>query len=370
MGLFGKTDPSGSARAIALVVSAEAPPQGAPSFGQEAQGIIRVLVDRRQLTATARYSDKHWLVRGMEVPVFLDPARPDTFAVDWDAVGDMASRASANDPALADPVGAAQRVAQALGVPLGDLRVTSPVQLREALTKAAAAPAPTGRVRAVILVSTVRGRYSGSDAHGNNTSLTLHRSSEAVLSVNVPGRAPYAVFTPKFKIPHGRGLHFGPLPGLVTATDPHDVEILWDEAPTLTDMVNNRMAESAQRTNEQIAALTDQFQAATQQAVQQYAAGRQAATPQHPTADPVPGQPAPGYPMPGASSISPQMRNARQQPPHVIAVCRQPRPAPDDDRPVPHHGHRDHAGGAGTLSCDAGPRPSGEAIAIQLASGR
>jgi hypothetical protein len=51
-----------------------------------------------------------------------------------------------------------------------------------------------------------------------------------VLAVNVPGRAPYAVFEPKFEHPGGKGGLVGAgLPALVSSTDPSDVEVLWDE---------------------------------------------------------------------------------------------------------------------------------------------
>lgn len=290
MALFAKRDPAAAAfRAIALVVAAEAPPQGAPSFGQEARSTIRVLVDGHQLTTTARHSEKHWLVRGMEVPVLLDPARPGVFDVDWDAVPAMAQRAAANDPALADPVGAAQRVAQALGVPPGDLRATTPRQMTEALAVAAAASAPPGRLRAVVLVSTVRGHYAGGDERGIHDGVSLRRGSQAVLSVTLPGRAPYAVFVPDFKVPRGRSLLFGPLQAVVSAADPRSVDVLWDEAPTLTDMISDRAAESARRTNEQTAAIAEHIRAASEQALRQY-----------PT--------APAYPVPGAPRVPPQMR--------------------------------------------------------------
>ncbi|HKD97549.1 MAG TPA: hypothetical protein VKB69_08080 [Micromonosporaceae bacterium] len=271
MDLFGKGGPP--VRAIALVASAEAPPQGLPSFGRQAQGVVRVVVDGRQLTTTARYSDKHWLVRGMDVPVLLDPARPGTFEVDWDAIPDMRSRAAANDPALADPIAAAQRVARALGIPFEHLRGTPPERLREALERAAATPAPPGRVRAVVLVATVRGHRAGSDDRGDDVGLTLHRASEAVLAVNVPGRAPYAVFDPGFKVPRGQGFLGGCLPALVSAADPKQVEILWSEAPTLAETVATRVAEAQRRADDQTAALGDQIRAATQQAMQGVAGG-------------------------------------------------------------------------------------------------
>lgn len=304
MGLFGKSDPAG-VRAVALVIAAEAPPQGAPTFGWDSQSTVQVLVDRRQLTGKFRYSDKHWLVRGMEIPVFIDPARPDAFDVDWDAIPSMEERAAANDPALADPVGAAQRVAQALGIPVADLRGTRPDQLQASLAKAAAGFAPPGRLRAVVLISTVRGRLApgGSDSGTNGTGVTLHRGSEAVLSVHVPGRAPYAVFVPRFKVPHGHGPIPGGLPALVSATDARDIEIRWDESPTLAEHVATRIAESTQQSNAQFADLRQQFLAATQQATAAYQpgaapAGAQEAGAAQPGVTPS-GMPQPGMPQPG-----------------------------------------------------------------------
>jgi hypothetical protein len=88
MGLFGSRKASepvdeNRPRATALVISADAPPQGAPRSGRSSQGSIRVLVDtpaapHMQLSASFGYADDHWLVAGMEAPVFLDPLSPDS----------------------------------------------------------------------------------------------------------------------------------------------------------------------------------------------------------------------------------------------------------------------------------------------------
>jgi hypothetical protein len=53
-----------------------------------------------------------------------------------------------------------------------------------------------------------------------------------VLSVNIPGQAPYALFHRKFKRPLGvTGLI---IPALVSSSDPTDVEVLWDEPASIT----------------------------------------------------------------------------------------------------------------------------------------
>ena len=54
--------------------------------------------------------------------------------------------------------------------------------------------------------------------------------SAAVLSVNVPGRAPYAVLEPKFKCPKGMEAAVSQeLPALVSAGDLGEIEVLWAE---------------------------------------------------------------------------------------------------------------------------------------------
>ncbi len=68
-----------------------------------------------------------------------------------------------------------------------------------------------------------------------------------MLSVNVPGRAPYAVLEPKFKWPSGKADYAGiGLPALVSITDPTDVEILWDEVPSLEDQISQRVSDALQ----------------------------------------------------------------------------------------------------------------------------
>jgi hypothetical protein len=285
MALFRKAQARPAANAVGLVVRSDAPPHNAPRIGGYATGSIRVVVNGRQLDATFRFGDRRWVTRGMEIPIRLDG---DVFEVDWDAVGSMAERAAANEPCLADPIGAKARVAQAIGVPMSELGGTQPDDLRASLAKAAAIPAPAGKQRAVVLLTSVRGRIEdseGPDGSGGTALFTLNRGSEAVLSVNVPGRAPYALFVPKFKIPRRRLVAVpGGLPALVSTTDPGAVEIQWDEMPSTNEQIATRMAASMQRTQQHHAALADIYRNALAQPS---------------------GDPAAGYPMP-AMAMPPQ----------------------------------------------------------------
>ena len=72
--------------------------------------------------------------------------------------------------------------------------------------------------------------------------MTSWGKRKAVLAVNVPGRAPYAVLDPRFKRPRGKADYVGAgLPALVSITDPNDIEILWDEVPSLEDQIAQRV---------------------------------------------------------------------------------------------------------------------------------
>ena len=77
----------------------------------------------------------------------------------------------------------------------------------------------------------------------------------AVLSVNIPGRPPYAVYDRRFKVPRGRvELSGSGLPALVDVTDPNDVTILWDELPDAMSQVGQRMADAIGQVRAEIAA--------------------------------------------------------------------------------------------------------------------
>jgi hypothetical protein len=100
----------------------------------------------------------------------------------------------------------------------------------------------------VALLATIRGRRRiVGDANNDSTHdmLTYERKSAAVLSVHVPGRAPYALYRPRFKceIDLLEPL-WTPLPALVSSTDPEDVEILWSEVPDHQTQLMDRVAAS------------------------------------------------------------------------------------------------------------------------------
>jgi hypothetical protein len=91
-----------------------------------------------------------------------------------------------------------------------------------------------------------------------------------VLAVSVPGQAPYAVFVRKFKQPRGHGDVAGAgLPALVSATDPNDVEILWDDMPSVENQLGQRIADrmhEAEAGMQQSAAMQQQMMEALQRA--------------------------------------------------------------------------------------------------------
>jgi hypothetical protein len=270
MGFLGRAGHAADngVRATALVVEADAPPQGAPPFGRGSHGTVRILVDSgagaAPISGTFKYKDDRWLVRGMEVAVTIDRARPDRFEVDWGAVPRMEDRVAANDPTLADPIGAGRRVAEALGLTQADTGRARSERFNEAMEKAAQTPAPAGKRRAVVLVATIRGRF-WSEEHGGH-GVTTERNSAAVLAVNVPGRGPYAVFARKFKFPRLQAEVTGAgLPTLVSESDPNDIEVLWDELPSLGSQVATRISDSLARTS-QATAMQEQISGALGQA--------------------------------------------------------------------------------------------------------
>jgi hypothetical protein len=285
MGLFskGSRDNSGAGtvddswiRTSALVIAADAPPEGAPRRGSYSQGTLQVFVDgpnlgRRTLSMPLPYADDHWVVAGMQVPIAIDPAHPETFQVDWPAVPSMRQQAQSNHPALADPFGASRQIAAAVGITPSAKTAARIVRFQAAVAAAATKPAGPGRLRAVAMTATIRGRLvSSGDADGGATrsGVTVTQNSAAVLSVAVPGRAPYAVYLPKFKFSRKHlAIPGEPMPALVDAADPGDVEILWDEMPALGDQIASRMADAARANQEFQSALGQQFQAAAAQAM-------------------------------------------------------------------------------------------------------
>jgi hypothetical protein len=230
-----------------------------PTAGPESLGVVRILIDGDPPIYVARGFEldrDHWPVVGMQLPVSIDSADPESFAILWDEVPSMSQRAEANDPTLADPAGTLTRTmkavmaagvvgsgiatppldagaeavaAQALAVEMHNDEY-QPDHFQESMDKAAKAPAPAGRIRAVVLIAA--SEATDNQLRGDSVIYVKDRHGihQAVLAVNVPGRSPYAVFVDKFKHPDGKGGLLGAgLPALVSTSDPNDVEVLWDE---------------------------------------------------------------------------------------------------------------------------------------------
>jgi hypothetical protein len=277
MGLFSKRSAPGDdsrLRAMALVIQADAPPQGAPAMGGDSHGTIRILVDtpaaaRRQLATTFRFAENHWLAAGMEVPVLLDPVQPDSFEVDWANVPMMQEQVAANNPALADPFAASRRIAQAVGITPSEKTAAQSTRFQKAVADAAGKPAPADSVRGVAMLATVRGRYEsggtdGDGASSGSSGVSLMSNSAAVLSVWIPGEAPYAVYLPKFKVPRKQVVIPGEAMDVVVKTaDRQNVEILWSESAGIADVVAARMADATSANSKLMAAMGEQIQAAT-----------------------------------------------------------------------------------------------------------
>ncbi len=262
MGFFGRrhaADPEHdtTSTATALVVEAAAPPEGGPSVGPGSNGPVRIIADlgagRRVHDGRIRMTEAHWLVPGMDIEVTFDPRHPNRFEIDWDGVPSMEERAAANDPALADPIAARRKVAHALGLTPADTGTSRTERFERALEQAGAQTASPGKLRAVALIATIRGRrriVGDADNVSTHDQVTYARHSAAVLAVNVPGQNPYAVYLPRFKC--GVDLLeplWMPLPALVSAGEPTDVEIVWDEVPDHAAQLHDRIAgsQAAQR---------------------------------------------------------------------------------------------------------------------------
>jgi hypothetical protein len=235
----------------ALVVEAAAPPEGVPSIGPGANGPLRIMADlgsgRRLYDGKIRMTEAHWLVPGMEVEVMSD--RPDRFEINWESVPSMEARAAANHPALADPVAARRKVAHVLGLTQADTGTSRTERVQRAVEQAGSQSAPPGKLRAVVLIATIRGRRrvvgDGPENAVSHDQVTYNRDSAAVLAVNIPGRAPYAVYVRRFKceVDLLEPLWM-PLPALVSDFDPTDVEIRWNEVPGHDAQMMDRVAGS------------------------------------------------------------------------------------------------------------------------------
>jgi len=103
---------------------------------------------------------------------------------------------------------------------------------------------------------------------GGGTDITTSGKRKTVLAVTVPGRPPYAVLMPKLKHPRMRAdVARSGLPALVSNTDPNDVEILWEELPSVMDQVGRRMSDSFAASQAQAAELESGMMQHVQEAI-------------------------------------------------------------------------------------------------------
>jgi hypothetical protein len=262
---------------------------------------VRILIDTASddpiyVAASFKLDRDHWLVRGMTVPVKIDPADPGGFEIVWDEVPSVETLAAANDPVLADPFGTRRTTMQHVvesGValpsstaPSDDVRDTvvaaqaaafasdgsaPPDRLQDSLDAAARAPASAGTTRAVVLISasvaTLCSTEDGSEASTRHFR-DRHGKHDAVLAVNVPGRDPYAVFKKKWDHKRGKGVAPGAgLPAVVSTSDPTDVEVLWDEMLSAKEQGRQTAADAMQTVSSRIAEATEQIRAEMSQGI-------------------------------------------------------------------------------------------------------
>ena len=265
----GKTGERDAVDVNGLVVHAPAPPVGGPHIGPGSHAELRIWCDwgagGRMLAGRMRLTEAHWLVPGMEVPVLLDPDKPERFEVQWDRVPSMEARAAANDPALADPIAARRRVASVLGLARSETGSSRTEAVERALADAARRSAPPGWQCAVVIIATIRGRRvitGDADNASSHDMITYTKGSDAVLSVNVAGRRPYALFVHHFKCEVDLlETEWQPLPALVSADSPSEFEILWDEVPSHDRQLQDRIAGSIAAQQERSAMVADFSQA-------------------------------------------------------------------------------------------------------------
>jgi hypothetical protein len=277
----------GGEQMTALVVQAEAPLDNRIMRGKHHLGLVRILVAATPapiLVANRFKLDRdHWPVVGMQLPVTIELGNPGGFEVRWDEVASIEARVAASDKTLADPLGTRKSVfdeltasgaappmgqypedpqlsalaAQVYDAQMGDGSGTV-ANFEQSIENARAESAPEGRIRAVVLIAASEATLRQADS-GDGTSYGYYRDRHGkkatVLAVNVPGQAPYAVFDPKFDHREGKGAAPGAgLPAAVSASDPTDVEILWDEMLSVKDFGRQATAAAMQATQAQLAA--------------------------------------------------------------------------------------------------------------------
>ena len=192
----------------------------------------------------------HWVTVGQSVPVIVDPANPNGYAIDWAQTPGITERIESNDPSLVDPMGARLRVWDALaaaGYHEPDLDQVAPQTLQREMTELRAQlvaepqsfarqlagvsslPAPDGYQRALVQIVTSTALW-GTKTHTQVKRRQTLGTHSVVLSIAVPGALPYAVFVRSFDHQARQYDEYNPgLPAVVSTTDPTDVRVLWDE---------------------------------------------------------------------------------------------------------------------------------------------
>jgi hypothetical protein len=232
-------------RTTGLVLGATDPLDNKLRLGNRNRGWVRVIADLggNRVMAVNRFdlTAKRWLIVGMEIPVRIDPEKPGRFEIVWDAIPSMEERVAANDPTLADPITAQRMARKALLAASGavdDPADQTPDRFTKAMKYAAERAAPAGRTWAIVhvaaITATVRSDASSSEHNPRQEQVSTGRR-KAVLSVNVPGRPPYALLQRRFKRP--RGMAGLVVPALVSSSDPTDIEVLWDELPSMNQQL-------------------------------------------------------------------------------------------------------------------------------------
>ena len=227
------------------MVAATDPLDNMLRLGNRNRGWVRVVadLDGNRVMGVNRFdlTPKRWLVVGMEIPVRIDPGKPAGFEILWDGIPSIEERVAANDPTLADPISAQQTAQEALLAASGAAAAPADGTLdrfRKAMKYVTQQPAPAGKTSAIVhvaaITATVRADEGSSENNPSRKQVSTGRRT-AVLSVNVPGRPPYALLQRKFKRP--RGMAGLIVPALVGSNDPADVEVLWDELPSMNQQI-------------------------------------------------------------------------------------------------------------------------------------
>jgi hypothetical protein len=294
MKLFG--DKSQTVVVDGLITDAAPPPQASLShhWGDWVWAVADLGSGPNLIRSVVEIPTDRWLVPGMRVQMTvhldkLDHVKP--FSVDFDQIPTIEERVAANDPVLADPRAARNAAFAARdaatqpvkGRPAGVLptvfsnplvgqAATSSFSPRphldtrdwsdsfdQALAALPGATAPQGETRALAIPVAMRISMSSTSHNWDGTPAMnadgrpqhpLH-GNQTVLAINVPGRAPYAVFDKHFKSPRDKPMYLNPslypfLPARVSDSDPNRVEIVWDEVATEEQTLSTKISETVE----------------------------------------------------------------------------------------------------------------------------